>query len=162
MLKMRRLTVSRLLADNHVRQRRGEKLRVLELVRGSAAVPHRVAAVEQQVTQVVRFLLVLLDGVAAPEPAPVALPVLDVPDVVARDVFAVLHRLRQRGTPCTDALVVADACEPLHQLPRAFMPRASTHGTGFRDRGTLGMTQCKVPSSRKAEASCRRKKVPQF
>ncbi len=76
--------------DHHVRQRRGEQFRVFEFVGALAAVAHRVAGIEQQVTGEVGFLFVLFDGVAVG--AAVTFPV-DVPDVVAGDVLAVLDEL---------------------------------------------------------------------
>ena len=69
----------------------------------------------------VRFLLVLLDGVAFA--AAVALPV-DVADVVAGDVFAVLDELD--GEALVRALVVADA-QALDDLPGL---QAEGFGTG--------------------------------
>ena len=70
----------------------------------AVAVEHRPAGVEQDVADEVGLLLVLLDGVAFG--AAVALPV-DVADVVAGDVLAVLHELD--GEAAERALVVADA-----------------------------------------------------
>ena len=74
------------------------------LLASPVAVLHRLGAVEQDVGGEVRFLLVLLDRVAFG--AAVALPV-DVADVVAGDVLAVLDELD--GEAAERALVVADA-----------------------------------------------------
>ena len=68
------------------------------------AVEHRLAGVEQDVADEVGLLLVLLDRVAFG--AAVALPV-DVADVVAGDVLAVLDELDREAAE--RALVVADA-----------------------------------------------------
>ena len=92
------------LVDDEVRQRRGQQLGVFQLVGVAFAVEHRAAGVEQDVADEVGLLLVLLDGVAFG--AAVALPV-DVADVVAGDVLAVLDELD--GEAAERALVVADA-----------------------------------------------------
>jgi hypothetical protein len=74
----------------------------------------------------VRFLLVLLDGVAFA--AAVAFPV-DVADVVARNILAVLDELD--GEPFVGALVVADA-ETFDELPRL-------HSEGFGASENIGL-----------------------
>src|SRR5262249_34010560 len=52
------------LMDNHISQCRCQQFGVLQLVRLALAVEHRTAGVHEDVTDEVRLLLVLLDGVA--------------------------------------------------------------------------------------------------
>ena len=90
------------LMQNHIRETRRDHLRVVELRVFARAVLHRLAAIQQDVRDVVRLLLVLLDVVAvrAPEHLPV-----EMPQIVAVGVFAMLGELN--GEAVIGGLVLA-------------------------------------------------------
>ena len=91
------------LVNDQVAQAGRQRLGVFQLVRRAVAVEHRSARVQKDVADEIRLLLILLDGIAIG--ASVAFPV-DVLDIVARDVFAVLDELH--GEAAVGTAVVAD------------------------------------------------------
>ena len=82
------------LEEDEIREARGHHFCIVELAHRTGAVAHGLAAIEQQVRHEVRLLLVLLDvvAVAAPEHLPI-----EMPRVVAGDVFAVLRKLDRKS-----------------------------------------------------------------
>ncbi len=92
------------LMNNRISEDGRKQLGIFQLVGRAVAVEHRAAGVEQNMADEVRFLLVLLDGVAF-RPA-VAFPV-DVANIVAGHIFAVLDEFD--GEAAEGAFVIADA-----------------------------------------------------
>ncbi len=92
------------LIDDEIRQGRRQRFREFELVRILVAVEHRVARVHHQMGGEVRFLLVLLDGVAIG--TSVAFPV-DMANIIARHILAMLDEFDREAAIRT--FMIADA-----------------------------------------------------
>src|SRR5690349_21383086 len=78
------------LMEDEVSQARGHGLAVLEFGQLARAVSHGLAAIEQDIGDVIRLLLILLDVVAVGTAE--NLPV-EMPDIIALGVFAMLSKL---------------------------------------------------------------------
>ena len=100
------------LLDDGEGNRGSEQFGVLQFVLFTFTVPHRVAGIDEKVSDVIRFLFVLLDRISLV--AAVSFPV-DVFDVVAGNVFASLHELD--GETAKRTFMIADA-ETLNDLTR--------------------------------------------